>query len=302
LLDLIEKEYDKQIKNNRDFIYKIEKINLILEEQVENLESYTYKETEKRKRIEQVGEVLERLLLACHEWNKNEIDKINELKKNEQLLLEKYDKEIALQEAELERLCSALTKQLYNLTENIVRNVENGKSRVHASIDQLTAIAKRKTPPVISPTITEKNEQIVNTFNKTKPVTDITGVNTRILVADEDQSVGSLIGAVMEREGYEVNTFSDGKAILDYIEKHPPCAIVIIGYILPLVNGINVVRKIRETPNWEEVPIIVISYNSSEQEMNEAFVAGASDYITKPFSTMELVARAKRFIEDKKSK
>lgn len=295
-LERMEKEYEKLVQENGALLAKIEKLNQELAEQVTKLRSYVSEATARRAQIEQHKEVVDRLLLACHNWCESEIEKIRETERMEELSLAKYDEDIALREAAVESLRRSLTEQLSRLVEEAKKNVDAGKSQVQSSISQLDAITKRRTPVSFPAPSNKKTGREVGTFDDNQPAAQSTGFGRRVVTIDDDQSICSIVRVVMEREGYEVEELHDGRAAIDYIEKNPPCAMVIVDLMLPFVDGLQVVRKIRATPGWQEVPVIVLSSNSSEREIIDLFKAGASEYMTKPFSTLELAARARRLV------
>lgn len=109
----------------------------------------------------------------------------------------------------------------------------------------------------------------------------------RILVVEDEANIKSFIGTILAANGYEVLTAENGKQALMQISSCCPDA-VILDLGLPDIDGQSVIRSVRE---WSEVPILVVSARSQEKEKVAALDSGADDYITKPFSTAELLAR-----------
>ncbi len=108
-----------------------------------------------------------------------------------------------------------------------------------------------------------------------------------ILVVEDDNAVRNLISIALETHGYRFRTASTGDvAIMEAVSYNPDIVLMDLG--LPDVDGVDVIRKIR---TWSNVPIIVISARSEDDDKIHALDSGADDYITKPFSVEELMAR-----------
>ena len=109
---------------------------------------------------------------------------------------------------------------------------------------------------------------------------------TAILIEDE-VNISSLIATILTGESYKVLTAHTGKEGLSLITSQCP-DIILLDLGLPDMDGIEVIRKVR---TWSNLPIIVISARSEDTDKIEALDAGADDYLTKPFSVEELLAR-----------
>ena len=108
-----------------------------------------------------------------------------------------------------------------------------------------------------------------------------------ILVVEDDPSVKNLITATLQTHDYRFLTAQNGAAAILEASSHNP-EIVLLDLGLPDMDGVEVIRKIR---TWSHMPIIVISARSEDTDKIEALDAGADDYLTKPFSVEELLAR-----------
>lgn len=111
--------------------------------------------------------------------------------------------------------------------------------------------------------------------------------NLLILVVEDDAPVRNLIGTTLKTHGYNYMTASTGESALMQASSNNP-NIVLLDLGLPDIDGVDVIKKIR---TWSELPIIVISARNEDKEKIEALDAGADDYLTKPFSVEELLAR-----------
>src|SRR5262249_23584087 len=110
---------------------------------------------------------------------------------------------------------------------------------------------------------------------------------TRVLVIDDEPQIRRALRVGLERSGFTVHTAGGGEEGLDEAGLHPP-DVVILDLAMPATDGIAVCRRLRE---WSQVPIIVLSVREGERDKIEALNLGADDYLTKPFSLEELVAR-----------
>lgn len=108
-----------------------------------------------------------------------------------------------------------------------------------------------------------------------------------ILAVEDDTVVRNLITTTLETQDYRFHTAANGaQAILEAASQKPDIMLLDLG--LPDMDGVEVIKKIR---SWSNLPIIVISARSEDRDKIEALDAGADDYLTKPFSVEELLAR-----------
>jgi DNA-binding response OmpR family regulator len=110
---------------------------------------------------------------------------------------------------------------------------------------------------------------------------------SRILVVDDDVDILQLIQDLLSLEGYEINLVTNGKAALEKFSDSKP-DLILLDLVLPDIDGYTICRRIRLT---SQIPIIMVTAKGNEKEKIEGFQAGADDYITKPFSSKELLAR-----------
>ncbi|RCX23756.1 two-component system KDP operon response regulator KdpE [Fontibacillus phaseoli] len=108
-----------------------------------------------------------------------------------------------------------------------------------------------------------------------------------ILVVEDDKPIRKLITTTLETQGYRYHAAETGEAaILEAVSRQPDIMILDLG--LPDMDGVDIIKKVRE---WSNLPIIVVSARSEDRDKIEALDAGADDYLTKPFSVEELLAR-----------
>ena len=115
------------------------------------------------------------------------------------------------------------------------------------------------------------------------------------VVVEDDQIVVTLLEHLLSRRGFGVRIAVDGRQAADYLSTLPaPPALVLLDVMLPYFDGFELIRKIREHATWSEVPIIMLTAKSQEQNIVRALDDGANDYIVKPFRPGELMARIRR--------
>jgi two-component system KDP operon response regulator KdpE len=112
---------------------------------------------------------------------------------------------------------------------------------------------------------------------------------TLILVVDDESGIRRALTAALEARGYSVITADSGQSALDLIATGDP-DVVILDLGLGDIDGIDVCRRVRQ---WSDVPIVVLSAEGADARKVQALDEGADDYVTKPFSTPELLARVR---------
>ena len=117
-------------------------------------------------------------------------------------------------------------------------------------------------------------------------------MNERVLVVDDESSVQEVARAYLEREGFIVDSAMDGAAALEAIERKAP-QLIVLDLMLPDVAGEEVAARVRER---SDVPILMLTAKAAEEQRLRGFEVGADDYLVKPFSPRELVARVKAIL------
>lgn len=115
---------------------------------------------------------------------------------------------------------------------------------------------------------------------------------TRILVVDDEESIRNVVVAYLQADGYTVLTAEDGRKGLELFRQHQP-ELVILDIMLPGMDGLKVLQHIREE---SEVYVLMLTARSEETDRVTGLMMGADDYLTKPFSPLELVARVKAIL------
>jgi len=113
----------------------------------------------------------------------------------------------------------------------------------------------------------------------------------RLLLVEDDRSLAELIGFHFERAGYEVTRTGDGEEALILADEVKP-DLVLLDWMIEGISGIEVCRRLRRRPATSSLPILMLTARGEEDDRIRGLETGADDYVTKPFSPKELVARA----------
>jgi DNA-binding response OmpR family regulator len=123
----------------------------------------------------------------------------------------------------------------------------------------------------------------------------------RVLVVADNEHAAYLLRTLLERAGYSVIVSPDGRDALAKVASLEPVDLVMLDLMLPYVSGYQVLIEARQNPKWQRVPIVVVTARTLEMDAVRALETGANDFIRKPFSPEELLARVRRAIELQRS-
>ncbi|MFT3974193.1 MAG: phosphate regulon transcriptional regulator PhoB [Amaricoccus sp.] len=112
----------------------------------------------------------------------------------------------------------------------------------------------------------------------------------KVLVVEDEEAISHLLAYNLEKEGFSVRVAGDGdEALVAFDEERPD--IVLLDWMLPNVSGIEICRQLRARPATRDLPVIMLTARGEEEDRVRGLDVGADDYVTKPFSMSELVAR-----------
>ena len=117
----------------------------------------------------------------------------------------------------------------------------------------------------------------------------------RILIVEDDRSLAEVISYNLEEQGFDVHVLRDGMDGLQYAQLNPP-DLIILDLMLPVIDGLEVCRRLRADVNTQSLPILMLTAKSEETDQVVGFSVGADDYVTKPFSIKVLLERVKVLI------
>ena len=118
----------------------------------------------------------------------------------------------------------------------------------------------------------------------------------KILIADDEPNIVTALEFLLEHNGYEVLVARNGGAALKLVEEHKP-DLVLLDVMMPVKSGYEVCQRMRERADWRHIKIIMLTAKGRDVEMSKGLSMGADLYITKPFSTQELVAKINALLE-----
>lgn len=113
-----------------------------------------------------------------------------------------------------------------------------------------------------------------------------------VMVIEDEEALGLLLKYNLEKEGYEVILETRGNKALAEIEKYGP-SVILLDWMLPEISGVEICKLVRSKPDIKNIPIIMLTAKGEEEDKIKGLTAGADDYVTKPFSVPELMARVK---------
>ncbi len=124
----------------------------------------------------------------------------------------------------------------------------------------------------------------------------------RVLIVDDDPHIVQMLRSILDHHGYQTSLALSGWEVLEMIQQagpdqEPAVDLILLDIRMPVVDGLEVCRKIRAQPAWANVPIVMVTALHSLQDRLVAFEAGANDFVTKPFQQAELLARVRAFVD-----
>ncbi len=119
----------------------------------------------------------------------------------------------------------------------------------------------------------------------------------KILIADDEPNIVISLEFLMQQAGYEVAIAADGEQVLALMATFLP-DLVLLDVMLPLLNGFQACQQIREHGEWNRVKVVMLSAKGRDLEVSKGLALGANAYITKPFSTKELIAQVQLLLAD----
>ena len=118
-----------------------------------------------------------------------------------------------------------------------------------------------------------------------------------VLIVDDDEKLSKMLAFLFMAKGFKVESANSGPAAFEVLERIKP-SIVILDIMMPVMDGFEVCEKVKGDPILKDIPVIILSALSSEQNREKSVSLGAYAYFEKPFKSAELVSRAVEAIED----
>jgi two-component system alkaline phosphatase synthesis response regulator PhoP len=122
-------------------------------------------------------------------------------------------------------------------------------------------------------------------------------LSAKILIADDEPNIVAALEFLLQRDGYEVIVARNGEEALKLVEDSDP-DLVLLDVMMPVRSGYEVCTRIRERADWRHIKIIMLSAKGRDAEVNKGLSIGADLYVTKPFSTRDLMSKISELLED----
>ena len=121
-------------------------------------------------------------------------------------------------------------------------------------------------------------------------------MSKKILIADDEPNIVAALEFLLQRNGYEVHIARNGEEALKLVEDCNP-DLVLLDVMMPVRSGYDVCTRIRERADWRHIKIIMLSAKGRDAKINKGLSIGADLYVTKPFSTRELMGKIKELLD-----
>ncbi|WP_033066950.1 response regulator transcription factor [Thalassospira australica] len=118
----------------------------------------------------------------------------------------------------------------------------------------------------------------------------------KVLIAEDEETIVESLTFLMEKEGYEVSVATDGQTAINMIARDTP-DMVLLDVMMPVRDGFEVVRAVRGDSSTQKIPIMMLTAKTREVDRRKGLELGVDDFVTKPFSTRDVVSRVKALLE-----
>ncbi|HOX46389.1 MAG TPA: response regulator [Myxococcota bacterium] len=118
----------------------------------------------------------------------------------------------------------------------------------------------------------------------------------KILLVDDTETVLLFMRMMLSTYGYDMTTAHDGREALAAVQADPP-DLILLDIMMPVMDGIECCRRVKADPKTNRIPIVMVTTKGEPALVERAFLAGCNDYLTKPVSKLELLAKVRGFID-----
>ena len=119
----------------------------------------------------------------------------------------------------------------------------------------------------------------------------------RILIADDEPNIVVSLEFLMKQMGYEVRVASTGEDAFAAVREFLP-NLILLDVMMPRMSGYDLCQRVRENPDWQGIKIVMLSAKGRDVEVTKGMAVGADAYVTKPFSTKDLIAKVQELLGD----
>lgn len=117
----------------------------------------------------------------------------------------------------------------------------------------------------------------------------------KILIADDEPNIVVSLEFLLKQKGHSVKVAGNGEEALEAVRTFAP-DLILLDVMMPRLSGYDVCQKVRENPQWNGIRIVMLSAKGREVEVSKGIAVGADAYVTKPFSTRDLVAKVQELL------
>ena len=117
----------------------------------------------------------------------------------------------------------------------------------------------------------------------------------KVLIAEDDPLILRLVEFKLKQQGFSIIAVGNGEEALATAEREKPTLIILDG-MMPVLDGVETLRRLKDTPGLKDIPVVMLTAKGKEQDIVNCLNLGAADYIVKPFSPAELVARIRKIL------
>ena len=128
-------------------------------------------------------------------------------------------------------------------------------------------------------------------------------MSRKALIIDDDPMIRNLVKAMLENDGFQVNTAEDGQQGLDFIAALPrpvDLTIIVLDVVMPGINGLDVLTRLKLQPDTQSIPVLMLTGEDKAEDILAGYSVGADYYITKPFTRQQLLYGIKLVLEGDK--
>jgi CheY-like chemotaxis protein len=118
----------------------------------------------------------------------------------------------------------------------------------------------------------------------------------RALVVEDDGAIAYLLRFLLERHGWQVSVAEDGERAMQVIEHGEPPQLMLLDAMLPVHDGLTLLARLRSLPQWQAVPVVMLTARGDDAFIAKAMAAGATDFVAKPFDAILLAERLERLV------
>lgn len=122
----------------------------------------------------------------------------------------------------------------------------------------------------------------------------------KIFIVEDEENIRELISYALKNSGFEIAAFSDGENVVEKVLKELP-DLIVLDIMLPIKDGLQILKELKGNRKSEDIPVIMLTAKTTEIDKVKGLDLGADDYISKPFSVMELISRVKAVLRRTKS-